>query len=262
MHRADEWFAVEPAGAGITRLFEPSADAMIRANIWLIEGARLDVVIDAGNGLVSLAPVLSAVRLEPDKPLLAVATHSHMDHAGGLHQFAQRAGHALEAPEIQDIHPLLRRDDVWPAVARQSEEAGYPVPALLIDRPPRTGFDPARWRPLGTTLTSTVDEGDVLDLGDRGLSVLHLPGHTPGSIGLWDEERAMLFSGDAVYAEEPIVDTAPTSNVRDYVRTMNRLLGLRVDVVHSGHGDSFEGRLLSEICDRYLVRRGTIAELK
>jgi glyoxylase-like metal-dependent hydrolase (beta-lactamase superfamily II) len=260
MRHADEWFAVEPAGAGITRLLEPSVDPLIQANVWLIEGARLDVVIDAGNGLSPLLPVLARIRSEPDKPLLAVATHGHMDHAGGLHEFRQRAAHELDAPEIHDIHRLLTSDDVWPPVAGQSEDAGYPVPPLLIDRPPREGFDSARWRPVGTTLTRTLDEGDVVDLGDRALSVLHLPGHTPGSIGLWDEERAMLFSGDAVYAEEPIIDTTPTSNVRDYVATMERLRPIRVDVVHAGHGESFGGSLLATVCDRYLLRRGSIAE--
>jgi glyoxylase-like metal-dependent hydrolase (beta-lactamase superfamily II) len=260
MRHVREWFAVEPTGAEITRLYEPAVDALIRANLWLIEGARLDVLIDAGNGLAPLSPVLARVRSEPDKPLVAVATHGHMDHAGGLHEFEQRAGHALDGPEIQDIHRLLRRDDVWPLVARQSEEAGYPVPAVLIDRPPRAGFDPTRWRPRGASLSNTLEEGDVVDLGDRGLSVLHLPGHTPGSIGLLDEERGMLFSGDAVYEEEPIIDTAPTSDVHDYVRTMERLLRLRVDVVHAGHGESFAGRLLATVCDRYLTRRGTIAE--
>ena len=69
----------------------------------------------------------------------------------------------------------------------------------------------------------------------------------------------MLFSGDAVYAEEPIVDTAPTSNVDDYVRTMERLLHVRVEVVHPGHDASFGGDLLSTICDRYLMRHGGIA---
>jgi glyoxylase-like metal-dependent hydrolase (beta-lactamase superfamily II) len=259
MRQGRDWFAVEPAGAGITRLHEPSVDPMIRANLWLIEGAGLDVLIDAGNGLAPLSPVLARLRREPDKPLLAVTTHGHMDHAGGLHEFERRAGHALDAPEIRDIHRLLMGDDVWPRVARQSEEAGYPVPALLIDHPPRAGFDPARWRPRGATLSSTLDEGDVVNLGDRGLSVLHLPGHTPGSIGLWDEERGLLFSGDAVYEEEPIIDTTPTSNVHDYVRTMERLLRMRVDMVHAGHGESFGGKPLATICDRYLSRRGTIA---
>jgi glyoxylase-like metal-dependent hydrolase (beta-lactamase superfamily II) len=260
MHHGRDWFAVEPVAAGITRLYEPSVDTLIRANLWLIEGARLDVLIDAGNGLAPLSPVLARVRSEPDKPLLAVATHGHMDHAGGLHEFEQRAGHALDAPEIRDIHRLLTGDDVWPRVARQSEEAGYPVPALLIERPPREDFDAGRWRPRGATLSSRLKEGDVVDLGDRGLSVLHLPGHTPGSIGLWDEERGLLFSGDAVYEEEPIIDTAPTSNVHDYLRTMERLLHTHVDVVHAGHGETFRGKLLATICDRYLTRRRAIAE--
>ena len=44
-----------------------------------------------------------------------------------------------------------------------------------------------------------IGEGDVIDLGDRAFEVLHLPGHSPGSIGLWDPAAGTLFSGDAIY---------------------------------------------------------------
>jgi glyoxylase-like metal-dependent hydrolase (beta-lactamase superfamily II) len=39
--------------------------------------------------------------------------------------------------------------------------------------------------PIGAT--SYVEDGDLIDLGDRQLSIVLLPGHAPGSIGLWDE---------------------------------------------------------------------------
>ena len=63
-----------------------------------------------------------------------------------------------------------------------------------------------------------MNEGDRIDLGDRAFSVLSLPGHTPGSIGLWDEADGTLFCGDAVYAEDPLIDQAPTSDVEAYLR--------------------------------------------
>jgi len=85
--------------------------------------------------------------------------------------------------------------------------------------------------------------------------VLHLPGHTRGSIGLWDAEAGTLFSGDAVYAEEPLIDTAPTSDIPAYVGTMRRLRELPVTVVHPGHDYSFDRETLVRVADRYIERR-------
>ena len=47
-----------------------------------------------------------------------------------------------------------------------------------------------------------VEEGHVFDLGDRSLRVVHLPGHTPGSIGLIDERARILFTGDVMYESD------------------------------------------------------------
>ena len=43
-----------------------------------------------------------------------------------------------------------------------------------------------------------VWEGDVLDLGDRPLEIIHLPGHTPGSIAVLDRKNRRIFTGDPV----------------------------------------------------------------
>ena len=52
----------------------------------------------------------------------------------------------------------------------------------------------------------------MVDIGNRHFEVLHLPGHSPGSIGLWEEASGTLFSGDAVY-DGPLLDELPTSNI-------------------------------------------------
>jgi len=97
----------------------------------------------------------------------------------------------------------------------------------------------------------------VIDLGDRRLAVLHLPGHTPGEIGLWEEATGLLFSGDCVYESGILLDELPESNVADYVKSMRRLRDLPVRIVHGGHDDSFgRGRLL-ELIDEYVARRGS-----
>ena len=75
---------------------------------------------------------------------------------------------------------------------------------------------------LPAPATRTVEEGDVIDLGDRRFEVLHLPGHSPGSIGLWEAESGVLFSGDAIY-DGPLLDELPGSDIPIYVATMKRL---------------------------------------
>jgi len=81
--------------------------------------------------------------------------------------------------------------------------------------------------------------------------VLHLPGHSPGSIGLWEAANGTLFSGDAVY-DGPLLDQLDRSNVADYCNTMERLLELPVEVVHGGHEPSFGRERLREIARSYL----------
>ncbi len=64
--------------------------------------------------------------------------------------------------------------------------------------------------------TRLLDDGDVVDCGDRSFEVLHLPGHSPGSIGLWEAASGILFSGDAVY-DGPLLDELDGSDIDDYV---------------------------------------------
>jgi glyoxylase-like metal-dependent hydrolase (beta-lactamase superfamily II) len=103
-------------------------------------------------------------------------------------------------------------------------------------------------------LRRLLADGDVVDLGDRSFEVLHLPGHSPGSIGLWEEATGVLFSGDAVY-DGPLLDELDDSDVEAYVATMRRLRELPVTVVHAGHEPSFGRQRLVELCDDYLSRR-------
>ena len=65
-------------------------------------------------------------------------------------------------------------------------------------------------------------EGDTIDLGGRELTVLHTPGHTPGSIMLLEQETGVLFSGDSI-AEGPIYMFGPGRNLEALCASMERL---------------------------------------
>ena len=132
--------------------------------------------------------------------------------------------------------------------------AGYAIPDLFIDAVPLAGV-PATIIDLGPApVTRVLDDGDIVDLGDRSFEVLHLPGHSPGSIGLWEASTGILFAGDAAY-DGPLLDELEGSNIDAYVATMHRLRCLPVTVVHGGHERSFGRERLIEICDHYLALR-------
>lgn len=99
-----------------------------------------------------------------------------------------------------------------------------------------------------------LQEGDVVDLGDRAFEVLHLPGHSPGSIDLYERSTQTLFSGDAIY-DGLLLDTLPDSDIAVCRQTMERLLALRVSVVHAGHDPSFDRARLITLARAYLDSR-------
>lgn len=70
--------------------------------------------------------------------------------------------------------------------------------------------------------TRRLREGDVVDPGDRHFEVIHLPGHSPGSVSPWEESTGILFSGDVVY-DGVLLDNACDSNVDDYLASLARL---------------------------------------
>jgi len=235
---------------------EPHLHPYIQSNLWLVRGRDRDLLVDTGNGVASLHDDLPD--LFDGREVVAVVTHGHADHMGGLHEFRERVCHRQEAGDVE--HPpvsSLLDADTYPEEERQAAvESGYgALPRFLLDALPSAGFDPEGFAMAQTTPTRTVQEGDVIDLGDRVFDVLHLPGHTPGSLALWEAETGTLYSGDTVYAEEPLLDELPESNIPEYVESMRRLRSLPVEIVHAGHDPSFGREELVRIIDAYLARR-------
>ena len=86
------------------------------SNVWHVRGRDRDLVVDAGNGIGDLRAELDP--LVEGRPVVAVATHDHFDHIGGMHAFEERWCHAADADGLRepDGLALLRRD--YPAGSR------------------------------------------------------------------------------------------------------------------------------------------------
>jgi len=235
---ADHWFKIQQIHPRLMWITEPFYWQWNRANIWLIRGRDRDVLLDAGTGVADLRAALAG-RL--DKPLLAVASHVHFDHAGGLAVFDDVAVHAAEAAALASADPTLTLSDPAMGWILDDHFTRLPVP----------GFRAADYRFRAVTPGRLLAEGDRLELGDRKLEVIHLPGHSPGSIALYEPASQELYSGDVVYDGE-LLDTLPGSDREAYAASAHRLLHVPVRTVYPGHYKPFDG---DELLAGYLSRR-------
>ena len=236
-----DWFAIEQVGSGVFRISEPYYRAGYRCNIYLVRGTDRDLLIDTGLGLGNLQQFLGPHSPDP----LLVCSHSHYDHVGSNTEFGNRLIHPAEAE----------------VVARPTRQNTYADPILSTEdfaAPPWPGWTAGDWIPRPAPATGFLNEGDVLDSGDRSFRVLHTPGHSWGSICLWEPNRRELFSADTVYDGE-IFDFLTCSHVPTYVDSMRRLRALPVRLAYPGHGPVLDGVRFRAIIDSYLARRGELA---
>jgi glyoxylase-like metal-dependent hydrolase (beta-lactamase superfamily II) len=243
---ARDWFEVRHLGDGISHIRERFVGDWLRCNIWHVKGRDRDILVDSGMGLRSLKAGIAALA---ERPVTAISSHAHFDHIGGAHEFAARLGHAAEA----HIHA----DPTWAATAANR----YWIRAETISALPHAGYDIETFAITPAPLTGYLDEGDVVDLGDRVFNVFHLPGHSPGSIALFEQETGIMLSGDVVY-DGDLFDTVYHSDPAVYRRSLKRLREMPVAIVHAGHGLSFGRDRLKLIIDDYLAGGRRIGDLE
>jgi glyoxylase-like metal-dependent hydrolase (beta-lactamase superfamily II) len=232
---AGRWYEIQNVDHGLSRILETHVVPWMRCNMWLVHGRDRNLLIDSGMGLRPLKPEIAALG---EKPVAAVCTHCHFDHMGCAHEFDIRLGHQREA-----------EDYATPDLTRSC--AASWIGAELLTALPHEGYDLRQFSLKPAPLTGYLDEGDVLDTGDRVFNVFHLPGHSPGSIALYERATRTLFSGDVIY-DGMLIDTAWHSDPAAYEASMHRLKELPVDVVHAGHEPSFGAERLHELIASFL----------
>jgi glyoxylase-like metal-dependent hydrolase (beta-lactamase superfamily II) len=158
-----------------------------------------------------------------------VLTHAHVDHVGSAAVLARRSGaqvlaHSEEVPYIERTRPLPTASLLWRILDRLSGRMLRRQPACHVDR--------------------ALKDGEIIAaLG--GLQVIHTPGHTPGSICLYQPERQILFSGDTLFSRNPLsgkrgVQLPPGLLISDLAalrESVHRLAALPVQVLCAGHGE-------------------------
>lgn len=234
---AEFWYAIQPQGHGIIRFNEMHVDPYAVGDIWLLRGSERDLVVDTGSGIVPSGPIISAVS---QKPMLAVALNCYYDHAGGWHSFAERACHPLDAASLVD----------------PSEENAL-VSTYLTDEAfsalPHEGYATTDYRMIGAEPTQLLEDGDRIDLGDRTLEVLHMPGRSPGGIALWEAGTGSLFTSDMLYDGRHGA-AWPPDDPRSYVASLRRLRDLPISHVYPGHYGRFDAARMLAVIDEQVAK--------
>lgn len=142
-----------------------------------------------------------------------ICTHFHIDHMLGNAFFSQRYG----------VRPEVNPND-----ERLVSIIDYQAMALNFTDKVETG-DPL----------FSLEEGSEIAFGTTTLTVLHTPGHSPGSICLYSEKDHLLVSGDTLMKGTIGSTSLPGGRKKALARSVEKLLGLPAEtVVYPGHGDS------------------------
>ncbi len=238
---ASSWYHRERIRDDLYLITEPHYTWENRANLWLILGQDANLLIDAGLGVSSLKLHLADVL---DKPLKVVASHVHFDHCGCCHEFDEVFIHEAE-------HRALCEGDQRLMLADPS--FNY-TPIEDFHSLPYEGFSASDYRVAACPQAQKLFHGDAIDLGNKAFEIMHLPGHSSGSIGLLNSNGKQFFSGDVVYDGE-LLDQLEDSAVDTYEESMQSLLSLNPDEIRPGHYQSFDSAKMHTLVKSYLAEK-------
>jgi len=163
---------------------------------YLIVGKGRALLFDAGSGTRAITGVVTSLT---HLPVTVMPSHLHFDHTGGIAPFMSVA--MIDLPDI--------RADVTNGRLTPSR---YEYLGMIDGLVPPT-FSVTEWVKPGTTI----------DLGGRVLRVLHVPGHTPSSVALYDAATHQLFAGDFIYPTT-LYAFLPGASLAEYRATTRELL--------------------------------------
>ena len=194
------------------------------SSIYLVVGERT-MLVDAGSGLGhrNVADAIRSILGERSLDMV-VATHCHYDHVGGLAAIVEEFGceayaGELDAPSIRDADDRYTLASAFDGVVR---------PVDVRD----------------------LKDGDVLDLGDSRFRVISTPGHTRGSICLYDEASGALISGDTLFETGVGRTDFAGGSMSDLRRSLAVLSNIDIRELYPGHGkecESYDPAMMARI---------------
>ena len=215
----DPWFTVQEIDRTTYAISEYGHWEKVHS--FLLIGETKAILIDTGLGIDDISRVTSQLTA---LPIDVVTTHVHADHIGSHNKFDHLYVHDADKDWLVNGIQGLPIEQIRKDMGRD------------ITIPTPDSFDPATYKPFQGEPTGLLDDGDVVDFGNRALKVLHTPGHSPGHLAFFDQERGYLFTGDLLYDDTPIYAHYPSTNPVDLANSLEKVASLEgVSMVYGAH---------------------------
>ncbi len=216
---------------------------------YLVKGDRGYLLIDAGwpskDGFKALERQVKDLGLSFADISTIVITHFHMDHFGLAAQVKEASGAqiAIHRIEVETPRPWRSKQDFEKVMAPILRRNGMPESYLDELMKHEDSHGPPPGVQDAFVADRRLEEGHVLDLGNRKLEIIWTPGHSPGHVCLYDRENRVLFSGDHILPViTPNVGLYPGSAqnpLGDFLRSLAKFDSLDVQVVLPAHEHVF-----------------------
>ncbi len=225
---------------GLFRIEVPLPHSPLKSiNSWVIPGGDRTLIIDTGMNRKecegALRAGLDALEVDLGRTDLFI-THLHADHIGLVSELRQPGTRVLLGTrESAILEAWSSPEDFF--VYMESEGAKLGFPADEIERAKR-GHPGVRYSPRTYPPFVHVDEGDTIAAGAYHFRAIETPGHTPGHMCLWDQEHALLVSGDHILGDiTPNITSWPELDdaLGAYLESLHKVAGLGAVLALPGH---------------------------
>lgn len=206
----------------------------------LFVGYKQALLLDTGYGFVDIHALVRSITA---LPLLVVNTHGHADHVGGNGWFTQAAYiHSADRTLFEQSRSTLSRQKI---IERSKEKTNYATGVTTNLLPKNFCEEDYMQKPNGSL--EALEDGMLFELGGMSLQAIHLPGHTAGSTGLWDEDAKVLYLGDAMNNFTWLF-LPESQNRLVYLASIEKAMHLCPEQVVFGHyTEPYAGEVLKDI---------------
>ena len=226
-----KWFEVLRLPNRVYAFWEPGHAEKV--NSFLVIGRERDLLYDTGMGIASIARAIHEVRAMeglPQHEIMVVNSHNHLDHNGGNQEF--------DTIWTVDDPWALNRLAVGVPATPDSVFVGYwaaLTPHKGVVPPASFSPDTHAIPPFDLVGVRFLEDGQLVDLGDRAFRVIRTYSHSPDGVALHSDNaaagEAMFFGGDAFYGADYLV-----TDLALLASDLQRIQPLRIDWHYTSHG--------------------------
>lgn len=223
------------------------AGRRLGVNVYLIDGGDEYLLIDIGylDSVDDTVELIRQMDFNLSSCKMIIATHADADHIQGI----ARAKELLKTKVVahpSSVEPIETGDEITTFATIAAQDFSIPMPPCKIDQ--------------------TINDGDVIEVGNLKLEVWHTPGHTPGQLSF--KMNDILFCGDNIYKDScvGVIDAHHGSDIPDFIASLQRIHRDDSAYLLPSHGPAFrrDNKIIKRAIDRltkyqYMADFGTCA---